>query len=104
MTHFPYNPKCPTCVRANKRRKAHRRGFGKNVNEATKFGESFTMDYVSNHREQVKGLIDEREALIVVDHHTRWTQVFPMKGKTALQVQMCLYQISGKVQVFKVLL
>ena len=25
MTHFPFNPKCEVCVRANKRRKTHRR-------------------------------------------------------------------------------
>ena len=99
MTHFPTNPKCPVCQRANKKRLTHRRGDGDKVYEATKFGESFTMDFVSNHNDQVEGLRHEREVLIILDHYTRWFQIFPLTGRTSLQVQMCVAKFLGSVKL-----
>ena len=57
------------------------------------------MDFVSNHREQVEGVHKEREVLIVLDHYTRWVQVFPLTGRTALQVQMCLAKFLGDIKL-----
>ena len=95
LTHFPYNPKCEVCVRANKRRKTHRRVKREHELKATRFGEVITMDFVSNHREQVEGLHGQIEALVMYDIYSKWLQVYPMNGRTAKQVAICVQKFLG---------
>ena len=77
MTHFPFNPLCEVCVRANKNRVAHRRRKLEREQKAKKFGELITMDFLSNHRDKLEGINSETEALITLDHYTGWIQIFP---------------------------
>ena len=96
LTHFPYNPKCDVCVRANKRRKIHRRNKGKDHElVATKFGDVITMDFLSNHKERVEGLLHQTEGLVVYDLYTQWLHIYPLTGRTALQVSMCIQKFLG---------
>ena len=53
------------------------------------------MDFISNHRDKVEGMNRETEALILYDHYTGWLQIFPMAGRTGLQVALCLHKFLG---------
>eukprot|EP00969_Alexandrium_andersonii_P138227 6112900-Alexandrium_andersonii.AAC.1 len=45
-THFPKNPWCPICQRANARRKQRRDRGGQKLFGAVKFGHTITVDHV----------------------------------------------------------
>ena len=98
MTHFPVNKLCEICVHTNKRRRAHRRLKTAKEDKATKFGDLITMDFISNHRDKLEGIHHETEALIVYDHYTGWLQIFPMTGRTGLQVALCIHKFLGNLK------
>ena len=55
------------------------------------------MDFLSNHQEKVQGLRDQKEALVILDHYTKWLQVYPLSGRTTTQVMMCVKKFLGDV-------
>ena len=56
------------------------------------------MDFLSNHQENVQGLRGQKEALVMLDHYTKWLQVYPLSGRTATQVMMCVKKFLGDVR------
>ena len=53
------------------------------------------MDFISQHRDKVEGLRSESEALIIYDLYSGWLQIFPMKGRSGLQVALCIHKFLG---------
>ena len=86
MTHHPFNPKCEVCVRANKKRGYHRRVKLPRKEDLKKFGDATTMDLISNYKGKVSGIDGQCEALICLDINTNWVQIFPLRGKSALEI------------------
>ena len=57
------------------------------------------MDFISPDIQlEVGVMFDEQDALVILDLHTRWVQVFAMKGRTAKQVAMCLLKFLGRAR------
>ena len=60
------------------------------------------MDFISNHRDKLEGINNECEALIALDHYTGWIQIFPMNGRTGMQVALCLHKLLGNIKCKKI--
>ena len=53
------------------------------------------MDFLSNHKERVEGLLNQPEGLVIYDLHTKRLHIFPLTGRTAIQVSMCIQKFLG---------
>ena len=66
LTHEPFNPHCPFCVRAKTPRKHNRRHHV--ARPETCFGETITADHVYAHSPELEGLGGDMDALVISDH------------------------------------
>ena len=83
LTHWPKNKYCPSCVRAKLNRKPARRLHRSTSTTVTKFGDLVNADHIISMSESAAGLTGERDALIIVDRHSGYMDVFPLHSKSA---------------------
>ena len=85
-THFSKDPNCDICLKTKIARASCRRRAGPVVPKAEKFGDMMTAD----HKFLSKGSEsrdNHRDAVVVQDLATQWSQPYPCKTKTSQRTQ-----------------
>ena len=78
LTHTPYNPYCDACRIARMTRRPARRQNTDPDAKPKAFAELGNADYIVAQSEESMGLTRERDALVVVDRGTEYTDCFPL--------------------------
>ena len=94
LTHYPFDPKCDICVRANTREAKHLRGLSSRL--PTLFGEIVTCDHkYFKDRWGGTGVRGKEYALVVLDRGTGIKDIFPSRSMDTEAVVEQLTRFKG---------
>ena len=98
LTHTPFNPHCPSCLRAKMSRKPARRLQHDPATALKKFGDLVNANHIIANSEDAMGLTGERDALAIVDRHTNYIDCYPLMTKTADDAYGALLDFFGRAR------
>ena len=90
------NKYCPSCIKAKLTRKPARRarGSGSRIT-VEKFGDLVCADHIISMSEAAAGLTGEKDALLIVDKHSGYLDVFPLMTKSAVYASSAFLEYFG---------
>ena len=98
MTHLPKDNNCSACKRAKmyaKQARRKKKSLEDTKDGPRKFGDLATADHLISRSETDLGLQESKVAMVMLDHATNWTRIFPGSAKSAELAKEAINDFKG---------